>query len=271
MAGLGLAPRNTIGSLCSGIVVKAADTGCFNNLDGSNTNPFDQNNLDTHLSTSNTGIRTSSIPAQEMPQLTIQYRAPVDIRDCEGNLALGPRKVTAVSNKVPDTDNKILVDGQVIVERYFVKKNGDSFELRCDAGRYVVENITADTHPEQSAVIVNSNAVRNLGDEGALVIAGIDHFDLQLGVKVNDNIKYQSIKDAFANHPNTPVVSVRLAVLAKGNVAVPKTDTNNTIYTVFGKDIAYKPNATGKQSIRRVYESNVMLRNARGLNAFLSS
>lgn len=270
MSGLGMSETSTANSLCSGIVVNANDTNCFEGLGGtSGTNPFQGLDKVKLLTSNDTGIRTQGTPSHEMPQLTIQYRAPVDMRDCEGRLALGPRKVTAnVPSKTPDAQGLTAVDGQVIIERYFVKTTSNGLELRCDAGRYVIENITTEapqTDPDKQAAAITTSGVRGLGNDDSLVVAGIDDFDVQLGVKTGNDIQYLNIKDAITAHASSPIVSVRLAILAKGSVATPKGDVSNDTYTIFDREMRYPADATtGKQFIRRTYESTVMLRNARG-------
>lgn len=269
MAGLGLSRVSTLNNLCSGILVVSGSvtTNCDGSPISGTADPSTEKlkgfgNLMTKANGGPTNTNNSS-----SPQLTIQYRAPENMVDCEGNVALGARKTV-----ITDANDGLAssVDGQVIIERYFVKDNNGTLELRCDAGRYVIEDIKEEPNvsaKNQSAIILGGQSVQNFGDDGALVVSGIDDFQVRLGAQsgTNKGIQYMTIED-YKSSSGSPgeIVSIQLGMLIKGQVATTKQDslTANS-YTLFGKQVSVKDSANSDY-IRRTYESNVMLRNSRG-------
>lgn len=273
MAGLGFGDVSKLNNLCGGILITngAITTNCdgspIGGATGGTTDPTTRALKDiTNLMTKANGGPTNTSNSNS-PQLTIQYRAPETMVDCEGKVALGVRQavITDANDGLPTH-----VDGQVVIERYFVKDNNGTLELRCDAGRYITEEIASEPNvaaKNQSAVMTTSSQVKDFGDDGALVISGIDDFQIRLGVKssASSGIQHMSIANYTASTaPVGQIVSVQLGVLAKGQVATSQADAPpSSTYTLFGDSVSI--NATSDQNfIRRVYESNVMLRNSRG-------
>lgn len=301
MAALGLGDVSRLNSACSGILIRNGDLTQCGNVTGFDVE-FDTTTnvrknvakvspiglLPNNLWTSADGGQASNTSAGNMPQLTIQYRAPAHMVDCEGNWVLGPRDVRGrsagkVSDPAPNQPDASLipVDGQIVIERYFVRENNGVLELRCDAGRYVPEQINADATPlPRGATESTTNPVRivqedlaraqifGMGDNGALVISGIDDFRVQFGMKnpANSTITYLDIANYITN-PSVAtgeIVTVKMGVLAKGLVATSATDnTAAQSYTILGTQVNMN---TGQptNAIRRVYETNTMLRNSRG-------
>lgn len=303
MAGLGLGDSSRLNSACSGILIAtdvASLTQCVQVTGASttrndsgitnepNVSPISRLGID--LWTNATGIQ-SFTSSGATPQLTIQYRAPVNMRDCEGRLALGPRKAigqNAMVSSEQQTDatgtttgeSQIDVDGQVIIERYFVNNNNGTLELRCDAGRYSTDWIRQeDASAPADAVLgdqtgsaadmaaaLNANQVHNMGDDGALIISGIDDFQLLFGVRTGDALQYQTITEYLEN-PNAAtsnITVVKMGILAKGLVAAQQSEmTDSPTYTLLGEDITM---TAGQPTniIRRAYDSTTMLRNSRG-------
>lgn len=274
MAGLGLADSSRLNSACSGVVLFASGydfkkDSCFGQIASATKNPYsngftaDDATLASTSVTANTQAISGSY-SDSMPQLTIQYRAPVDMRDCEGQLVLGPRKAIIASGG--GTATPVDVDGQVVVERYFVKNNNGTLELRCDAGRYITESISQDPTPapKNTAVIIgDGSSIQGLNQNDALIIAGIDDFRVQLGTKNGNSYQYRDINEIINNNIQDPIVSIKLAVLAKGIVAAVRGDLpEDPTYTIFGTEVKMK-SGQPQNFIRRVYESNTMLRNSR--------
>ncbi|MDO4427346.1 MAG: PilW family protein [Moraxella sp.] len=297
MAGLGLGDSSRLNSACSGILIAndltsltqcAQVTGTDATGTGTpNVSPVSR--LPIALWTNAAG-ENSFTSSGATPQLTIQYRAPVNMLDCEGRLALGPRKVIGQNSSgsseqqtdatgAPTGESQIDVDGQVIIERYFVRNNNGTLELRCDAGRYVTDWIRQeeDSVPADAAVGVNAGAADitaaldainpvNMNDDGALIISGIDDFQLRFGVQTGDTLQYQTIAEYLANPSaaTSNISVVKMGILAKGLVATQQSEvTDNPTYTLLGEDITM---ASGQPTnfIRRAYDSTTMLRNSRG-------
>ncbi|MDI4483551.1 prepilin-type N-terminal cleavage/methylation domain-containing protein [Moraxella lacunata] len=260
MAGLGLSDVAKAGAADSGILAggdggdKAAAINVLH-VNGTklNSNLISRDGSDT-TSTNTTGGGSD--------QLTIQYRAPANMRDCEGRLVLGPRTgiLDLPGNPV------VSIDGQIIVERYFVRANGDTLELRCDAGLYVSDVIIEDSgQGTTDATILTGTAEQNnihrFGDDGALIVSGIDDFQVRFGIADGDGIRYVTPTEYNGMGADTAIITVQLGLLTKGSVSSIDAPDNPT-YSILGNDVRMK-DGQGR-FIRRVYETNIMLRNSRG-------
>ncbi|OOR88070.1 hypothetical protein B0181_08945 [Moraxella caviae] len=147
-------------------------------------------------------------------QLTIIYRAPQTMWDCEGKLALGARRVRLASGEMAD------VAGQVVIERYFVEQapslsaqnatqnaqdSARTLNLRCDSARFVPERIERDgvRDVERSSSYLNAiidaqaktkqaNRIYGLGVESEIVASGVEGFWVELGVQLADGVRFVS-------------------------------------------------------------------------------
>lgn len=261
MAGLGLSDVAKAGAADSGILAGGDKAAAISVLRVNGTK------LSSDL-ISRDGSGPTNTTSNGSDQLTIQYRAPANMRDCEGHLVLGPRTgiLDLPGNPV------VSIDGQIIVERYFVKNNNGTLELRCDAGLYVSNHIIQDDgQGTANATILtganNRHNIHNLNanDDGALIASGIDDFQVRFGIASGANhsgIRYVTPTEYQALDPNTAtIITVQLGLLTKGSV--PSSDApESQVYTILGNDVSMKSDQG--QFIRRVYETNIMLRNSRG-------
>lgn len=266
MAGLGLSDVAKAGAADSGILAGGGNATAISVLHVNGTK------LSSDL-ISRDGSGPTNTTSVGSDQLTIQYRAPANMRDCEGRLVLGPRTgiLDLPGNPV------VSIDGQIIVERYFVKDNNGTLELRCDAGLYVSNHIIEDSGQGQrnngqgtaNAPIILTGAnnrynIHNLNDDGALIASGIDDFQVRFGIARGRNhsgIRYVTPTEYQALSSDTAIITVQLGLLTKGSV--PSSDApESQVYTILGNDVNMKSDQG--QFIRRVYETNIMLRNSRG-------
>lgn len=231
------------------------------------------------------GIQASNITNLESSQLTIQYEAPQDMYDCEGTLVRGPIEI--------ERDGRLeLIPGQVIVQRYYLREvaqndksnyesNIKSYELRCDAGRYVKEILNSTELDLQkindSTILKESRNIRDFGDIGEVVIPRVDYFGVLLGVEVVDPLtssvtlryftpeQYMSyLKDLSATSTiTTDIISVKLSALVRADRPLTG-ETGASNFIIFGEPKTLSTD-TSKAFIRRVYESNIMLRNSRAI------
>lgn len=201
-------------------------------------------------------------------QLTIQFRAPQKMFDCEGNVALGPRQVTI--NGVKKT-----IDGQIVVERYYLRASDNTkpteLSLYCDAGKYITETIDDYTEQGESAIastiLTNKNILKNFGDAGGIIVPNIDYFDILLKTKVSDTeYSYYTVKEYLAlKAALPPIVGIKIAGItrsSKGSVG----DISNQVdfYNVLGQKVSLKDSSnTNKSFSRAVFEHEIALRNAR--------
>ena len=231
------------------------------------------------------GIAASNITGLTSSQLTIQYEAPQDMYDCEGTLVRGPIEI--------ERDGRLeLIPGQVIVQRYFLRavaqndksnyeSNIKSYELRCDAGRYVKEILNSTELDLQkindSTILKESRNIRDFGDVGEVVIPRVDYFGVLLGVEVIEPLtssvtlryftpeQYMSyLKDLSATSTiTTDIISVKLSALVRADRPLTG-ETGASNFIIFGEPKTLSAD-TSKAFIRRVYESNIMLRNSRAI------
>ena len=192
-------------------------------------------------SLSNTGEKSD--------QLTIQYTNTTGqiLYDCEGE--------------------KIELNERVIT-RYFltednVKTNKDrkNINLNCDAGR-----------------IASNGVFTNFMEAGQTIIKNVDQFNIRLGVKHSaDNsgsigsYRYteMSVKDYMNFTTEKPyITNVKVALLTRSTSNSP--DDSASAFNIFGATQTLKPETNAPKYLRRVYETNTLLRNARIVNVINS-
>ena len=192
-------------------------------------------------SLSNTGEKSD--------QLTIQYTNTTGqiLYDCEGE--------------------KVELNERVIT-RYFltednVKTNKDrkNLNLNCDAGR-----------------IASNGVLTNFMEAGQTIIKNVDQFNIRLGVKHSaDNsgsigsYRYteMSVKDYMSLTTEKPyITNIKVALLTRSTSNSP--DDIASPFSIFGTKQTLKPETNAPKYLRRVYETNTLLRNARIVNVINS-
>lgn len=193
------------------------------------------------------GLTNTNNPSD---QLTIQYSNTTGqiLQDCEGkNVTLDERVITRYFI-VEDSSNT-------------TGKNRKNLNLNCDAGR-----------------IANDGTLSNFTDVGQTVIRNVDQFNIRLGVKqkvdTNGVSRYEytdmSVKDYMDMTTEKPfITNIKIAVLTRSNSNSP--DDSNSKFTIFGIEQELKEQANAPKYLRRVYETNVLLRNARIVNVINSA
>lgn len=175
-------------------------------------------------------------------QLTIQYinRTGRPLFDCEGA--------------------EIPVDARVI-SRYFVTEGSavptgsarKNLNLNCDAGR-----------------IASDGTVSGFTDAGQTIIENIDQFNIRLGIQRSlvvggvTTAQYadMTVKDYMAlGAGKPPITNIKLAILARSTANSPETSAET--FGILGTTQTLKAQTNAPKYLRRVYESNILLRNAR--------
>lgn len=267
LANLGLA--STINDTSEGAGIVLTPSGNLKNIKlngGANISSALLTNTG-NVTTVGTGNQWSARTATDTPsgQLTIQFRAPQNMYDCEGNLALGPREVTV--NKV-----KKIIDGQIVIERYYLNAQDSSkpnqLSLYCDAGKYITEDM--DKYAEQgqadkpSTVLEGKNLIKDFGGKGEAIIQNVDYFDILLGTKDNSSIRYYTT-DEYTKLVNKPeIISVKIGGIIRSNNVAQTSGLANQ-FSVLGKNVSLKATATDveKKYLRFVFQNEIALRNAR--------
>ena len=179
---------------------------------------------------------------EKSDQLTIQYTNTTGrvLYDCEGE--------------------KIELNERVI-SRYFltednIKTNKDrkNLNLNCDAGR-----------------IASNGALTNFMEAGQTIIKDVDQFNIRLGVKHSvdnsgsiESYKYteMSVKDYMNLTTEKPyITNVKVALLTRSNSNSP--DDSASEFNIFNNTQTIKLETNAPKYLRRVYETNTLLRNAR--------
>lgn len=192
-------------------------------------------------SLSNTGEKSD--------QLTIQYTNTTGqiLYDCEGE--------------------KVELNERVIT-RYFltednVKTNKDrkNLNLNCDAGR-----------------IASNGVLTNFMEAGQTIIKNVDQFNIRLGVKHSaDNsgsigsYRYteMSVKDYMSLTTEKPyITNIKVALLTRSTSNSP--DDSASAFSILGTTQTLKSETNAPKYLRRVYETNTLLRNARIVNVINS-
>lgn len=190
-------------------------------------------------------LSNTDIPSE---QLTIQYINTTDrlLYDCEG---------------------EEIKPNEHVITRYFVVDGGGAgnqlrknLNLNCDAGR-----------------IKDKTAV-SFTDKGQTIIENIDQFNIRLGVQqpvVKDNkLEYQyadmTLKDYMELKGSKPAITnIRIALLARSTANSPEASAES--FNIFGSNQTLKTQKDAPKYLRRVYETNILLRNARIMRIIDSS
>ncbi len=177
-------------------------------------------------------------------QLTIQFVAPSNMTNCEGQNVLA---------------------GDLVIQRYFLRldTNGTSstdYALACDAN-------TPNTSPNPIPTQING-----FGDAGQIIVPRVDHFHVLLGTQTSTGIHaYYSIGQylTVANTQRTAgaevprVVSIQISVLVRSaNNAQNKAIDPTKSFVMLDQTVTPVDQTTRFQ--RRVYSTTIALRNGMG-------
>lgn len=209
-------------------------------------------------------------------QLTIQYQAgSATMFDCEG---------------------AAIPEGFYVIERYFVRDAG----LACASAIYDYDEATAGsitgidikeytvpavpaipavtTPPTAAAVPAVAAKVKsnNLTEDGTVIIPNVDYFRVMLGISSSTDfatdpasarISYMPIPATVNTFNNQRIFGVQFGILARSDNPTATAQANNSLrFTILDKSnqSLNTTTATGPKNLRNVYESTVLIRNARG-------
>jgi type IV pilus assembly protein PilW len=198
-------------------------------------------------------------------QLTIQYQSAQDTSfNCEG---------TAIPKDF------------YVIERYFVRKDNSvspaAVGLACASAIYDYDETIAGS---ASAIDIKNYTLpgtstiknNNLAGAGTIIIPNVDYFRVLLGVSTSSSFAtypdqavmgYMPIPSTVTALDNRRIVSVQLGILARSDNPTASAQANSDLsFKVLDKVDRKLNSATinGPTYLRNVYESTVLLRNARG-------
>lgn len=170
-----------------------------------------------------------------------------------------------------------------VIERYFVRMDSTSTPntsgLACASAIYDYNDTTAGS----TGIDIKSytdpktgTKTNNLSGNGTIIIPNVDYFRVLLGVSTStgfatypstSNIAYRPIPNPATQLNDQRIVSLQIGILARSDNATVTPQANNELsFTVLDRANA-RLNSTaiaGPTYLRNVYETTVLLRNARG-------
>lgn len=200
-------------------------------------------------------------------QLSIHYTAPEDMWDCEGRLVLGSRQVRLGDGRLA------MIDGQRVIERYFVQKEDDgTLALRCNAIHYVVDEIHRDGTRDkkglgiahQHAIIDEQNDARKvkrawspegLGEKGSVLMSDIGGFWVRLSVQTNQGIQSVLLDEYRRHYPSVQPVAIELVLMSRGTA-----EAHQAPMSIFGQTQRLLVSPKQDWRIHRVYLTPINLR-----------
>lgn len=190
-------------------------------------------------------------------QLTIQYQAgSANMFDCEG---------------------AVIPESFYVIERYFVRDAG----LACASAIYSYDEAVAGSSTGidiKNYTVPNetSSTANNLTGAGTVIIPNVDYFRVMLGISSSTDfatdpagarIAYMPIPANANTLNNQRIFGVQFGILARSDNPTATAQANSTLrFTILDKDDQSLNTATaaGPKNLRNVYESTVLIRNARG-------
>lgn len=197
------------------------------------------------------------------------------IHKWNGSLSNTDEKSDQLTFQYTNTTGQILYDcegekielNERVITRYFltedtVKTNKDrkNLNLNCDAGR-----------------IASNGVLTNFMEAGQTIVKNVDQFNIRLGIKhsvINSGVaSYEytetSVKDYMNLTTEKPyITNIKVALLTRSKSNSP--DDSASTFNIFGATQTLKPETNAPKYLRRVYETNTLLRNARIVNVINS-
>lgn len=172
---------------------------------------------------------TSDFVNAKSDVLVIQYKPDQSKEyDCEGN--------------------SINLD-DIVVQRYFIRKDANDYVLACDAGKYK-----------------DGIALSGLDGKGQIIMKGVDLFRVRVGVKDSANaLSYKTLAE-FSALPNTSkAVSLQIGILSRSLDSISSNSVEKLEHKIFGEsyDIT-KPTTVKTKYVWIPVERTIALRNGLG-------
>lgn len=217
---------------------------------GIETTAFDKN-----IVTKSGGLSNVNLASD---QLTIQFVAPNDMHNCEG---------------------EDVFKGDRVVQRYFLRR--ETQKVNHDEKVVSLGLACVASAPAESASTVNAQP-KILSDfksslTGEVIIPNVDYFGILLGARIGTSYRYytvdeysKAVQDARATklEQEIPAIEmIKLAVLIRSQDEVKTAPITLTQYEILGHNISLNtPVTTNKTNkfVRNVYVTTIALRNAFG-------
>ena len=172
---------------------------------------------------------TSDFVNAKSDVLVIQYKPDQSKEyDCEGN--------------------SINLD-DIVVQRYFIRKDANDYVLACDAGKYK-----------------DGIALSGLNGTGQIIMKGVDLFKIRIGVKDSTNaLSYKTLAE-FSALPNTSkAVSLQIGILSRSLDSISSNSEEKLKHKIFGTEYSItKPTNVTTKYVWIPVERTIALRNGLG-------
>ena len=202
----------------------------------------------------NGALTNTDVPSD---QLTIQY-------------------INTTGRILYDCEGKEVKPNEHVITRYFVTEGesaGSSarknLNLNCNSGH--IKDGQGDDDDDDDD---NLAELKKFGKSkvGQVVVENIDQFNIRLGVQepvvTSGKTSYQyadmTVEEYMALPAATekpPIINIRIAILARSTANSPEASADE--FMIFGKKQKLKEQINAPNHLRRVYETNILLRNAR--------
>ena len=249
-----------------GIVLTASETTDTNVIakpllrSGYLTRSGDMESIGNASAKWNGELSNTEVPSD---QLTIQY-------------------INTTGRKIYDCEGQEIKPNDHVITRYFITEGvtganveRKSLNLSCNAGRIKDNNDSDDDDEDKTDQIKKFGK----GKSGQTIIENIDQFNIRLGVQqdvtsADGKISYEyadmTVKDYMVlTDTKPPIINIRIAILARSTANSP--EASGETFLIFGKEQTLKTQTNALKYLRRVYESNILLRNARVMSIIDSS
>lgn len=134
-----------------------------------------------------------------------------------------------------------------VVSRYFLRTDTDTNQpaLACDAGR-----------------VSAAGALTSYGDNGAVLMAGVESFSVEYGVRSGTTIRYLPASTIGTSYPTLDIASVRVSMYARSNERAGEPILPSAGVNVGnGRVIATSDAAFKDGRVRRLFVSTIAVRN----------
>lgn len=152
-------------------------------------------------------------------------------------------------SKEYDCEGNTISPNDIVVQQYFIRKDGNNYVLACDAGKYK-EGV----------------ALSGLNGSGQIIMKGVDLFKVRVGVKdADDNLSYKTLAQYTALSNTSKAVSLQIGILARSLDSVSSNSVEKLKHKVLGTEYTItKPNTVATKYVWIPVERTIALRNGLG-------
>lgn len=152
-------------------------------------------------------------------------------------------------SKEYDCEGNSINSDDIVVQRYFIRKDANDYVLACDAGKYK-----------------DGIALSGLNGTGQIIVKGVDLFKIRIGVKDSTNaLSYKTLAE-FSALPNTSkAVSLQIGILSRSLDSISSNSEEKLKHKIFSTEYSItKPTNVTTKYVWIPVERTIALRNGLG-------